>query len=218
MPDIGRTAASARSRTFGGGHPSRHDLAAEPSDTNRLNRAGFDELPQRRFRDAHVPPEADETNTPLSDQAARETLSRGKKFGRLGDSQQPLSTLATHAARLAWPRSRVSSWERHLASATALRHRVRSSRTARRAVRRTALADATATRCRIAPYLYQGGAAERHRWRARHRALRSGRPPGTGAPPARHGSQDQAAHRRNLHELRRAVFLAPDCPAREHRV
>src|SRR5258708_32639610 len=106
MPDIGGTAASPRSRTFGGGHPSRHDLAAEPSDTNRLNRAGFDELPQRRFRDAHVPPEADETNTPLSDQAARETLSRGKKFGRLGDSQQPLSTLAAHAARLAWPRSR----------------------------------------------------------------------------------------------------------------
>ena len=28
----------------------------------------------------------------------------------------------------------------------------------------------------------QGGAAARHRWRARHRALRSGRPPGTGAP------------------------------------
>ena len=68
------------------------------------------------------------------------------------------------------------------------------------------------------PVRNQGGAAERHRWRARHRALRSGRPPGTGAPPARHGSQDQAAHRRNLHELRRAVFLAPDYPAREHRV
>src|SRR5258708_20551729 len=96
MPDIGRTAASARSRTFGGGHPSRHDLAAEPSDTNRLNRAGFDELPQRRFRDAHVPPEADETNTPLSDQAARETLRRGKKFGRLANTHQPPSTPPAH--------------------------------------------------------------------------------------------------------------------------
>jgi len=30
---------------------------------------------------------------------------------------------------------------------------------------------------------YQGGAAARHRWRARHGALRWGRPPGSGAPP-----------------------------------
>ena len=40
----------------------------------------------------------------------------------------------------------------------------------------------SARHCRIEPFLDQGDAAARRRWRALHRALRWGRPPGAGAP------------------------------------
>ena len=46
MPDIGRTAVSARSQTVDDEPPSGHDLASAPPHVHRLNETSLDELPQ----------------------------------------------------------------------------------------------------------------------------------------------------------------------------
>ena len=66
--------------------------------------------------------------------------------------------------------------------------------------------------------LGQGGAAARRRWRAPHRALRWGRPPGTGAPPTAR-SPDQSRPPGSAGRYCTRPSSSPHhCPARGHRV
>jgi hypothetical protein len=53
----------------------------------RLHESGADELTNSGDRDADVATDTDEPDTPLSDQAGGEPLSRAKQLRDLGDSQ-----------------------------------------------------------------------------------------------------------------------------------
>src|SRR5215831_8049995 len=64
----------------------------------------------------------------------------------------------------------------------------------------------------------KSGTATRRRWRARHRALRWGRPPGTGAPPPS-ACADQSRSPGMPNRCCTKPSSSPhDCPARGHRV
>jgi hypothetical protein len=66
--------------------------------------------------------------------------------------------------------------------------------------------------------LDKSGAAGRHRWRARRRALRSGRPPGTGAPPPGSTADQSQPSAWLAGAARGRLFSAIHCPARDRRV